>query len=125
MGAIMKEKRRLHPGTGLATIVLIFVILSMTIMALFTYMRVQQDHRSLMRDYEQKQQYYHADAQAKYIVQEFLKGINVEEQTHIDIKEVGNRYEFEIPISSSQVLFVCFDHSGNIYDWQIQTRNEE
>ena len=125
MGAIMKEKRRLHPGTGLATIVLIFVILSMTIMALFTYMRVQQDHRSLMRDYEQKQQYYHADAQAKYIVQEFLKGINVEEQTHIDIKEVGNRYEFEIPISSSQVLFVCFDQSGNIYDWQIQTRNGE
>lgn len=121
----MKEKRRLHPGTGLATIVLIFVILSMTIMALFTYMRVQQDHRSLMRDYEQKQQYYHADAQAKYIVQEFLKGINVEEQTHIDIKEVGNRYEFEIPISSSQVLFVRFDQSGNIYDWQIQTRNEE
>ena len=125
MGAIMKEKRRLHPGTCLATIVLIFVILSMTIMALFTYMRVQQDHRSLMRDYEQKQQYYHADAQAKYIVQEFLKGINVEEQTHIDIKEVGNRYEFEIPISSSQVLFVCFDQSGNIYDWQIQTRNGE
>lgn len=122
----MKEKRRLHPGTGLATIVLIFVILSMTIMALFTYMRVQQDHRSLMREYKQKQQYYHADAQAKYIVRAFLKGTNIEEQIPVEIKkEEGSIYQFEIPISSSQVLFVRFDQSGNIYDWQIQTRNGE
>ncbi len=46
----MNKRRNLKPGTGIATILLIFVILAMTIMAALSYVRVWQDHQSLIRE---------------------------------------------------------------------------
>ena len=34
----MKERRTLKPGTGIATILLIFVVLAMTILAVLSYL---------------------------------------------------------------------------------------
>ena len=63
----MNKKRNVKPGTGIATILLIFVVLAMTIMAALSYVRTWQDDQSLQRENAYKQAYYKADAKAKYI----------------------------------------------------------
>lgn len=119
----MKNKRTIHPGTGLSTILLIFVVLSMTILSLFTYMRVQQDHQSLQREYQQKQGYYQAQALANYIYQEIQEGVMIqtlENKTQVKIDENKQTIQFEIPISDQQVLSVSFKETGDILKWQVQ-----
>ena len=75
----MNKKRNIKPGTGIATILLIFVVLAMTIMAALSYVRTWQDDQSLQREYEYRQAYYKADAKAKYICDEIMQLKDVEE----------------------------------------------
>lgn len=123
----MNKRRNLKPGTGIATILLIFVILAMTIMAALSYVRVWQDHQSLIREYEYKQAYYEADSKAKYICDEIMKTKNVEKiskQMQVAIEDNGNAYGFQLEIRSNQYLDVELDKNGNVLEWIIKTKEE-
>lgn len=123
----MNKRRNLKPGTGIATILLIFVILAMTIMAALSYVRVWQDHQSLIREYEYKQAYYEADSKAKYICVEIMKTKDVEKiskQMQVAIEDNGNAYGFQLEIRSNQYLDVELDKNGNVLEWIIKTKEE-
>lgn len=123
----MNKRRNLKPGTGIATILLIFVILAMTIMAALSYVRVWQDHQSLIREYEYKQAYYEADSKAKYICDEIMKTKDVEKiskQMQVAIEDNGNAYSFQLEIRSSQYLDVELDKNGNVLEWITKTKEE-
>lgn len=123
----MKKRRNLKPGTGIATILLIFVILAMTIMAALSYVRVWQDHQSLIREYEYKQAYYEADSKAKYICDEIMKTKDVEKiskQMQVAIEDNGNAYSFQLEIRSNQYLDVELDKNGNVLEWITKTKEE-
>lgn len=123
----MNKRRNLKPGTGIATILLIFVILAMTIMAALSYVRVWQDHQSLIREYEYKQAYYEADSKAKYISDEIMKTKDVEKiskQMQVAIEDNGNAYGFQLEIRSNQYLDVELDKNGNVLEWIIKTKEE-
>lgn len=123
----MNKRRNLKPGTGIATILLIFVILAMTIMAALSYVRVWQDHQSLIREYEYKQAYYEADSKAKYICDEIMKTKDVEKiskQMQVAIKDNGNAYGFQLEIRSNQYLDVELDKNGNVLERIIKTKEE-
>lgn len=123
----MNKRRNLKPGTGIATILLIFVILAMTIMAALSYVRVWQDHQSLIREYEYKQAYYEADSKAKYICDEIMKTKDVEKiskQMQVAIEDNGNDYGFQLEIRSNQYLDVELDKNGNVLEWIIKTKEE-
>lgn len=123
----MNKRRNLKPGTGIATILLIFVILAMTIMAALSYVRVWQDHQSLIREYEYKQDYYEADSKAKYICDEIMKTKDVEKiskQMQVAIEDNGNAYGFQLEIRSNQYLDVELDKNGNVLEWIIKTKEE-
>lgn len=123
----MNKRRNLKPGTGIATILLIFVILAMTIMAAISYVRVWQDHQSLIREYEYKQAYYEADSKAKYIFDEIMKTKDVEKiskQMQVAIEDNGNAYSFQLEIRSSQYLDVELDKNGNVLEWITKTKEE-
>lgn len=123
----MNKRRNLKPGTGIATILLIFVILAMTIMAALSYVRVWQDHQSLIREYEYKQAYYETDSKAKYICDEIMKTKDVEKiskQMQVAIEDNGNAYGFQLEIRSNQYLDVELDKNGNVLEWIIKTKEE-
>lgn len=123
----MNKKRNIKPGTGIATILLIFVVLAMTIMAALSYVRTWQDDQSLQREYEYRQAYYKADAKAKYIYDEIMQLKDVEEistQNQVDIQFEKNIYSFQIEIRSNQVLEVQMDQDGNILEWMMKTKEE-
>lgn len=123
----MNKRRNLKPGTGIATILLIFVILAMTIMAALSYVRVWQDHQSLIREYEYKQAYYEADSKAKYICDEIMKTKDLEKiskQMQVAIEDNGNAYGFQLEIRSNQYLDVELDKNGNVLEWIIKTKEE-
>lgn len=123
----MNKRRNLKPGTGIATILLIFVILAMTIMAALSYVRVWQDHQSLIREYEYKQAYYEADSKAKYICDEIMKTKDVEKiskQMQVAIEDNGNAYSFQLEIRSNQYLEVELDKNGNVLEWITKTKEE-
>lgn len=123
----MNKRRNLKPGTGIATILLIFVILAMTIMAALSYVRVWQDHQSLIREYEYKQAYYEADSKAKYICDEIMKTKDVEKiskQMQVAIEDNGNAYSFQLKIRSNQYLDVELDKNGNVLEWITKTKEE-
>ena len=123
----MNKRRNLKPGTGIATILLIFVILAMTIMAALSYVRVWQDHQSLIREYEYKQAYHEADSKAKYICDEIMKTKDVEKiskQMQVAIEDNGNAYGFQLEIRSNQYLDVELDKNGNVLEWIIKTKEE-
>lgn len=123
----MNKKRNVKPGTGIATILLIFVVLAMTIMAALSYIRTWQDDQSLQREYAYKQAYYKADAKAKYICDEIMHSKDVEEistQNQVDIQFEENIYSFQIEIRSNQVLEVQMDQDGNILEWMTKTKEE-
>ena len=123
----MNKRRNLKPGTGIATILLIFVILAMTIMAALSYVRVWQDHQSLIREYEYKQAYYEADSKAKYICDEIMKTKDVEKiskQMQVAIEDNGNAYSFQLEIRSNQYLDVELDKNGNVLEWITKTKEE-
>lgn len=123
----MNKKRNIKPGTGIATILLIFVVLAMTIMAALSYVRTWQDDQSLQREYAYKQAYYKADAEAKYICDEIMQLKDVEEistQNQVDIQFEKNIYSFQIEIRSNQVLEVQMDQNGNILEWMTKTKEE-
>lgn len=123
----MNKRRNLKPGTGIAIILLIFVILAMTIMAALSYVRVWQDHQSLIREYEYKQAYYEADSKAKYICDEIMKTKDVEKiskQMQVAIEDNGNAYGFQLEIRSNQYLDVELDKNGNVLEWIIKTKEE-
>ena len=114
----MNKKRNIKPGTGIATILLIFVVLAMTIMAALSYVRTWQDDQSLQREYAYKQAYYKADAKAKYICDEIMQLKDVEEistQNQVDIQFEKNIYSF---------LEVQMDQDGNILEWMTKTKEE-
>lgn len=123
----MNKRRNLKPGKGIATILLIFVILAMTIMAALSYVRVWQDHQSLVREYEYKQAYYEADSKAKYICDEIMKTKDVEKiskQMQVAIEDNGNAYSFQLEIRSNQYLDVELDKNGNVLEWITKTKEE-
>ena len=123
----MNKRRNLKPGTGIATILLIFVILAMTIMAALSYVRVWQDHQSLIREYEYKQAYYEADSKAKYICDEIMKTKDVEKiskQMQVAIEDNGNAYSFQLEIRLNQYLDVELDKNGNVLEWITKTTEE-
>lgn len=123
----MNKKRNIKPGTGIATILLIFVVLAMTIMAALSYVRTWQDDQSLQREYACKQAYYKADAKAKHICDEIMQLKDVEEistQNQVDIQFEKNIYSFQIEIRSNQVLEVQMDQDGNILEWMMKTKEE-
>lgn len=123
----MNKRRNLKPGTGIAIILLIFVILAMTITAALSYVRVWQDHQSLIREYEYKQAYYEADSKAKYICDEIMKTKDVEKiskQMQVAIEDNGNAYGFQLEIRSNQYLDVELDKNGNVLEWIIKTKEE-
>lgn len=123
----MNKRRNLKPGTGIATILLIFIILAMTIMAALSYVRVWQDHQSLIREYEYKQAYYEADSKAKYICDEIMKTKDVEKiskQMQVAIEDNGNAYSFQLEIRSNQYLDVELDKNGNVLEWITKTKEE-
>lgn len=123
----MNKRRNLKPGTGIATILLIFVILAMTIMAALSYVRVWQDHQSLIREYEYKQAYYEADSKSKYICDEIMKTKDVEKiskQMQVAIEDNGNAYSFQLEIRSNQYLEVELDKNGNVLEWITKTKEE-
>lgn len=123
----MNKRRNLKPGTGIATILLIFVILTMTIMAALSYVRVWQDHQSLIREYEYKQAYYEADSKAKYICDEIMKTKDVEKiskQMQVAIEDNGNAYSFQLEIRLNQYLDVELDKNGNVLEWITKTKEE-
>lgn len=123
----MNKRRNLKPGTGIATILLIFVILAMTIMAALSYVCVWQDHQSLIREYEYKQAYYEADSKAKYICDEIMKTKDVEKiskQMQVAIEDNGNAYSFQLEIRLNQYLDVELDKNGNVLEWITKAKEE-
>lgn len=115
----MKERRSLKPGTGIATILLIFVVLAMSILAVLSALKSIQNHQSVERQVEYTQAYSQADAQASKIQAEVRKG-NTEEVTP---NEAG--YEYEINFFEGQSLYVQLDRQGNALVWKTISKTEE
>ena len=87
----MKERRTLKPGTGIATILLIFVVLAMTILAVLSYLHASQNHQSVTRQIEYAQAYSEAEAQAAYL-QDQVKHGHFE---NVESNEEGYTYSIE------------------------------
>lgn len=111
----MKERRTMKPGTGVATILLIFVILAMTILSVLSYLKAMQDHQALQQEYAFKEAYYQADAKAQYIRKQIIDDKVVQE---IEITKNEQGYHYELEILKGQFLQVKLDFEGNILQWQ-------
>ena len=108
----MKERRSLKPGTGIATILLIFVVLAMTILAVLSYLHASQNHQSVARQIEYAQAYSEAEAQASYLQDQVKKG----HFEQVETNEEG--YTYRIEIVEGQTLFVQLDKQGNALIWK-------
>ena len=115
----MKERRSLKPGTGIATILLIFVVLAMSILAVLSALKASQNHQSVNRQIEYAQAYSKADARASYLQEQVRQG-NVEEVTTNDLG-----YTYTIPITEDQSLYIQLDFQGNALSWKTITEREE
>lgn len=115
----MKERRTLKPGTGIATILLIFVVLAMTILAVLSYLHASQNHQSVTRQIEYAQAYSKAEARAAYL-QDQVKHGHFE---NVESNEEG--YTYSIEIVKGQNLFVQLDKQGNALIWKTIDETEE
>lgn len=115
----MRERRSLKPGTGIATILLIFVVLAMSILAVLSALKVSQNHQSVLRQVEYAQAYSKADAKALYLQDQVRQG-NFDEVTANDIG-----YTYTIQITKNQSLLVQLDSQGNALSWKTITEMEE
>lgn len=61
----MSEKQKFHIGTGIPSILMIFVVLCLTTFGILSYSSAQADYNLTMKNVEHVQAYYAADAKAQ------------------------------------------------------------
>lgn len=108
----MKEKRALKPGTGIATILLIFVVLAMSILSVLSYLKVIQNHQTVLRETEYVQSYAKANAQAQLIQSQVRDG-------HLEqVQTIEDGYTYTVDVINGQKLLVELDGQGNARVWK-------
>lgn len=115
----MRERRTLKPGTGIATILLIFVVLAMSILSVLSYLKVIQDHKTVLKETEYAQGYAYANAKAEYIQEQVRQGQYDQAQKN----EQG--YTYTIEVLNEQKLQVQLDPQGNVLCWKTVYDQEE
>lgn len=111
------NRQTLKPGTGIATLLMIFVVLAMAVLSVLSYLRVLQDHKSTQRQVEYATSYAKANAQAMYIQDQVKQGFTQ------GVQPLGEGYTFTVEISEEQFLEVVLDSQGNAISWK--TSREE
>lgn len=115
----MNSRRTVKPGMGIATILLIFVVLVMTIVSVLSLLRVRQNHESIHSQIEYAQAYSQANAKAEYLQDQVKKG-NTE-----DVQKEPKGYTYVIDIMNGQTLHVVLDERGNALEWKTEYEREE
>lgn len=113
----MKDKNALHMGTGIPTILLIFVSLAMVILSSLIFLQVMQDHKILERQIAFETGYYQADAKARYVLDCLQEGNH--EQLDVTIKEDSEGYSYTIDAKQHRKLFVRLNKAFEILEWRI------
>lgn len=105
----MKKEKSVTVGIGIPTILVLFIILAMVILSLLTYLKEENNSKIVEREITYTQNYYLADAKAKYLLdsedeaygeevsEHFTKNngilsfiINVDEKRVLNVKKVNN-----------------------------------
>lgn len=113
----MKEKRLFLPqSVGVASVLVIFAALCLTVFALLSVSTVQAHSRLASPMQEAVEGYYAADSAAE----EVLAGLRAG-QVPDGVTREGNVYMYQCPISKTQVLSVTVRVDGGRYEilqWQ-------
>lgn len=116
----MGEKKRISaPAVGGSSLLAIFAVLCLTVLALLSVSTAQADHRLGTAAAQAVTDYYEADRQAEAILAEIRRG-----QVPQQVTAEDGRYAYSCPISDTQALFVEAEVRGSDYRilrWQVRS----
>ena len=106
----MSKKRERIAAVGGSSLLVIFAVLTLVLLALLSFSTVQADGRLSDAHATHVKQYYQADAQAELILAQLRNGILPEQ-----VQKEGNQYSYQCPISDTQALQVVVAFAGQEY----------
>lgn len=107
----MKREQNISlPVVGVASVVVIFAVLCMTVFALLTVASVQSELRLAERSQQAIREYYHADCAAQEILAQLRAGQHPE-----GVSQEGDMLTYSYPISGNQSLLVQVQVQGKSY----------
>jgi len=113
----MPEKRSFSfPVIGVSSLLVIFSVLCLTVLALLCVSTVQADQSLSQRSARAVEAYYHADCKAEQILAQLRAG-----QQPPEVQEENGVFRYACPISDTQTLYVELTLDGsnyNILRWQ-------
>jgi hypothetical protein len=113
----MKEKRLFFPQpVGVASVLVIFGVLCLTVFALLAVSTVQAHSRLASPMHSAVEGYYAADSAAEEILAQLRQG-----QLPQGVAREGDLYTYQCPISATQTLAVAVRVDGTQYEilqWQ-------
>lgn len=119
----MKKERLSPPAVGGASLLVIFTVLMLTVLALLSLSQARADRRLAEASAQAVEDYYAADLQAEEV---FARLRNAEQVSGVMV--TGNRYAYSCPISADQTLFVELEKTAEgwiICRWQAVAHPEQ
>lgn len=125
----MSEKQEKTPfGTGMSSLLMLFVILCLTVFGVLAYLTARADFRLTQRSADAAQAYYTADARAEELIAaadgilsgkpewEMLPSLLQEAGFSVSKGEEELQAEVEIPVEGSRIyrLRIGFERSGGM-----------
>lgn len=111
------------PVLGGSSLLVIFAVLCLTVLALLSVSTVQAENRMARASAEAVTAYYEADLQAEQIFARLRAG-----ETLPNVQEEAGIYRYACPISEHQTLYVTLQkqqNSWHILRWQAVAHPEE
>lgn len=110
-----KKQRFSPPMVGGSSLLIIFAVLCLTVLALLSLSTARNNDRLSRASAENVTAYYAADTQAEEILAWLRRGETPEGVTAERDGE-GTRYAYTVPIGDTQTLFVAVRLTGTTYE---------
>lgn len=125
----MKEKREgrfLSIGTGVPVIIMMFVILGMTMLAVLTYLHASSTHKVVLRKISYSEAYYEADAIACAVLEDLQEHgeKQAEERWGVEIVKKEEGYSYDVFLRSKGRLHIEVDEELKAVCWQLVKEEE-
>lgn len=103
----MKAKTQLHMGVGTISLLMIFVVLCMVILASLSFLTAKGSLDLAIREKEEVTSYYEADASAVYLVQHFdaKKSLN-ENYEQLSTLALSKEQEIDVELEEASILIL-------------------
>lgn len=113
----MNKRHFFTTGLGIPTILTVFVVLGMSIITLLSYMKEETNSKIVEKEVQYTQEYYLADAKAKYIIETMDEDFM---SKHCEkINKQDEELEFIIYINNKNILYIKVGSCG-IMTYQIK-----